>query len=62
MVKVAGGAEFDVGRDGRKLLKVKITAEVGGVLRDYTITFGRCGKDNAAVGRAYARADAPGGR
>jgi len=43
-------------------LKVKITAEVDGVLRDYTITFGRCGKYNAAVGRAYASAGAPDGR
>jgi hypothetical protein len=25
------GAEFDVGRDGRELLKAKITAEVDGV-------------------------------
>jgi hypothetical protein len=33
-----------VGRDGKKLLRIKITAEVDGVLRDYTITFGRCGK------------------
>ncbi len=51
-----------MGRDGKKLLKVKITAEVDGVLRDYTTTFGRCGKYNAAVGRAYARSGAPGGR
>ncbi len=39
-----GGAEFDKGRSGKKLLKVKITAEMDGVLRDYTTTFGRCGK------------------
>ncbi len=51
-----------MGRDGRELLKVKITAEVDGVLRDYTTTFGRCGKDNVAVGRAYASAGALGGR
>ncbi len=62
VVKVTDGAEFDVGRDGMELLKVKITAEVDGVLRDYTITFGRCGKSNAVVRRAYARAGAPGGR
>jgi len=51
-----------VGKDGRKLLRIRITAEVDGVLRDYAITFGRCGKNDAVVGRAYARADAPGGR
>jgi hypothetical protein len=72
VVKVrGGGAEFDVGRDGRKLLRIKITAEVGRVegehtivdrvVHEYTITFGRR-TDNAAIGRAYARADAPGGR
>jgi hypothetical protein len=32
------------------------------VVREYTITYGRYGKLNAAVGRATARADAPGGR
>jgi hypothetical protein len=32
------------------------------VVREYTITFGRRGRDNAAVGFAVARADAPGGR
>jgi hypothetical protein len=35
---------------------------VDGVRREYTITYGRYGKDNAAVGRAAARADVPGGR
>jgi len=67
---IGGGAEFDEGRDGRKLLRIKITAEVGRVegehivnrvVREYTITYSRR-TDNAAVGRAYARADAPGGR
>jgi hypothetical protein len=56
---VGGGAQFDEGKGGRTLLRIKITAEVDGVGRDYTITFGRYGKDEA-VGRAYARADAPG--
>jgi len=37
------------------LLRITITAEIDGVRRDYTITFGRYGKDNAAVGRAYIR-------
>ena len=59
---IGGGAEFDEGRSGKKLLRIKITAEVDGVVREYVITFGRYGKDNVAEGRAYARADAPGGR
>jgi hypothetical protein len=51
VVKVIDGkAEFDEGRGGRKLLRLKITAEVGRVegehivdrvVREYTITFGR---------------------
>jgi hypothetical protein len=40
------------------LLRIRITAEVGGVRRDYEITYGR-EKDNAARGYAYVRADAP---
>jgi hypothetical protein len=32
------------------------------VVREYTITYSRRGADNAAVGYAVARADAPGGR
>jgi hypothetical protein len=35
---------------------------VDGVRSEYTITYGRRSRDNAAVGRAYAKADAPGGR
>jgi hypothetical protein len=72
VVKVTDwGAEFDEGRDGRKLLRIRITAEVGRVegehivdraVREYTITFGRHRKLNAAVGRAYANANAPGGK
>ena len=72
VVKVTGwGAEFDEGRGGRKLLRIKITAEVGRVegehivdpvVREYTITFGRYGKLNAVAGFATARADAPDGR
>ncbi len=58
---IGGGAEFDVGRSGKKLLRIKITAEVDGVRREYTITFGRYGR-NAAVGFAAARADVSGGR
>jgi len=59
---IDGGAEFDVGRSGRKLLRIKITAEVDGVRREYAITFGRYGRDNVALGFAAARANAPGGR
>jgi hypothetical protein len=61
-VKVIDGETVDEGRGGRKLLRIKITAEVGGVRRDYTITYGRYGRDNETRGFAYARADAPGGR
>jgi len=41
------------------LLRIRITAEVDGVRRDYTTTFSRRRADNAAVGYAYVRADAP---
>jgi hypothetical protein len=58
---INGGAEFDVGRSGKKLLRIKITAEVDGVRREYAITFGRYGKDNVALGYAAASAKAPGG-
>jgi hypothetical protein len=61
-VKVIDGEAVEEDRDGRKLLRIRITAEVDGVKSDYTITYGRRGRDNAAEGRAYARADAPGGR
>jgi hypothetical protein len=73
VVKVIdGGAEFDVGRSGKKLLRIRITAEVGRVdgehtivdcvVREYTITYSRRGRNNAAEGYAVARADAPDGR
>ncbi len=59
VVKVIdGGAEFKRGRDGRKLLRIKITAEVDGVRREYVIAYGRYGK-NEARGFAYDRCDAP---
>ena len=61
-VKVIDGEAVEEDRDGRKLLRIKITAEVGRVGSEYTITYGRRGRNNAAVGRAYAKADAPGGR
>ena len=63
VVKVIGGsAEFKRGRGGKILLRIKITAEVDGVRSVYDITFGRYGRINAALGFAYASANAPGGR
>jgi hypothetical protein len=59
---IGGGAELKEGRGGRKLLRIKITAEVDGVRREYVMTYGSHGTDNAAVGRAYASAGTPGGR
>jgi diphthamide synthase (EF-2-diphthine--ammonia ligase) len=59
---VGGGAQFERGGSGKTLLRIRITAEVNGVKSEYAITYGRYGADNAARGRAYARADAPGGR
>jgi len=71
-VKVIDGEAVEEDRGGRKLLRIKIKAEVGRVegehtivdrvVREYTITFGRYGRNNAARGFAVARADAPGGR
>jgi hypothetical protein len=57
---IDGSTEFDVSRSGKKLLRIKITAEVGGRKRDYKITYGRYGS-NEAKGYATARAD-PDGR
>jgi hypothetical protein len=63
VVKVIdGGAKFGRSKSGKMLLRIRITAEVDGVRREYTITYSRLGRDKAAVGRAYAKADAPGGR
>jgi hypothetical protein len=62
MVKVLGwSAEFEKSESGKFLLRIRITAEVDGVLCDYTITYGRYGK-NKALGFTTAKADAPGGR
>ena len=36
--------------------RIGITAEVGGVGHDCAIAFDKYGRDNVAVGRAYARA------
>jgi hypothetical protein len=62
VVKVIDGEAVEEDRGGRKLLRIKITAEVGGVRSDYVITFGKYRADNKVVGFAAARADAPGGR
>ncbi|AKT35441.1 hypothetical protein PYWP30_01825 [Pyrobaculum sp. WP30] len=71
VVKVIGGEAVEEERGGRKLLRIKITAEVSRVegehivdrvMREYTITFGRYGDRNETAGFAVARADAPGGR
>jgi hypothetical protein len=71
-VKVIGGEAVEEGRGGKKLLRIKITAEVGRVegehtivdrvVREYTITYSRRGADNETRGFAYASAKAPGGR
>ena len=62
VVKVIDGGAVEEGKGGKKLLRIKTTAEVDGVKSDYELTFRRRGADNAAVGFAVARADAPGGR
>jgi hypothetical protein len=58
---IGGGAEFDEGRSGKTLLRIKITAEVDGVRSDDEITYGRYSRNNA-LGFAAARASAPGGK
>jgi hypothetical protein len=71
VVKVIRGEAVEEDRGSRKLLRIKIKAEVGRVegehivdrvVREYTITYGRYGRDNVVLGFAVARADAPGGR
>jgi hypothetical protein len=62
VVKVIDGGAVEEDRGGRKLLRIRITAEVDGVRRDYEVTYGRRGKLNKAMGFAVARADTPGGR
>jgi hypothetical protein len=63
VVKVVGwSAELEESQSGKLRLRIKITAEVDGVLREYVITYGRYGKLNLVLGFAVARADAPGGR
>jgi hypothetical protein len=72
VVKVIGGGAVEEDRGGKKLLRIKITAEVGRVegehtivdrvVREYTITYSRRGRTNAVVGFATAKANAPDGR
>ncbi len=72
VVKVIDGGAVKEKQNGKKLLRIKITAEVGRVegehtivdrvVHEYTITFSRRRADNAARGRTYASAEAPGGR
>ncbi len=51
VVKVIdGGAELEESRRDKTLLRIRITAEVDGIRSSYTITYGRLGADNAAVG------------
>ena len=45
VVKVIDGdAKIEEGRGGRKSLRIRITAEVNGIRRDYKITYGRYGE------------------
>jgi hypothetical protein len=63
VVKVIdGSAEIEESWGDKLLLRIRITAEVNSVQRDYEITYSRRKTDNAALGFAVARADAPGGR
>ena len=59
MVKVIDGGAVEEGKGGKKLLRIKITAEVDGVRSDYTITYTRSGRNNAAVSYTAARGDTP---
>jgi ParB-like chromosome segregation protein Spo0J len=59
VVKVIGGEAVEEDRGGRKLLRIRITAEVGGVRGEYTITYSRRGANNAAVGFATASGGTP---
>jgi hypothetical protein len=59
VVKVIDGdAEIEESRHGKKLLRIRITAEVGGVRSEYTIVFGRYNK-NAAKGFAWLGPTSP---
>jgi hypothetical protein len=68
VVKVKGGEAIEEEQNGKTLLRIKIKVEVGRVEgehvvdraeREYEITYGRYGRNNAALGYAYARGDTP---
>jgi hypothetical protein len=59
---ISGGAELEKNESGKLLLRIRITAEVDSVRREYTIIFSKRGGDNAAVGYAYVSAKVPGSR
>jgi hypothetical protein len=60
VVKVIGGdAEIEESRRSKKLLRIRITAEVDSVRSKYTITYSRRGANNAAVGFATASGGTP---
>jgi hypothetical protein len=61
-VKVIGGEAVEEKQNGRKLLRIKITAEVDGVKSEYTITYSRRSRDNAVRGFATARGSTPSDR
>ena len=61
-VRVIDGEAVEEDRGDRKLLRIRIIAEVGRVRRYYTMTFSRRRADNTAVGHADASVNAPGGR
>jgi hypothetical protein len=63
VVKVVdGGAVFEESWRGKRLLRIRIAAEVDGVRCSFVVAFGRYGRKNEAAGYARARAGAPGGR
>jgi hypothetical protein len=53
VVKVIGGEAVEEGRGGKKLLRIRITAEVDGVRSGYMITYGRYGAGNADRGSPW---------
>ncbi|MFZ8839112.1 MAG: hypothetical protein ACO2PM_09330 [Pyrobaculum sp.] len=58
---IDGSAEIEESWSGKKLLRLRVMAEVNGVRDDYTITYIK-DERNKALGYAVMRADAPSGR